>query len=85
MLVVKYLRSDEVFLSWKIDEQTRSLLYQIDNVLRLIRRYSRTTKTSTAEPIHLQEIGTDILGAVHDNAPPERPVIETSFHPSDPQ
>ena len=85
MLVVKYLRSDQVFLCWIINEHTRSLLDQINDRLRLIRRNSRTTIASTAELIHLQEIGTDILRAMHNNSSPERPVIEAPFHPSDPQ
>ena len=85
MLVVKYLRSDQVFLRWIINEQTGSFLDQINDRLRLIRRNSWTTIASTAELIHLQEIGTNILRTVNDNAPPESPVIKTSFHPPDPE
>src|SRR5579863_930523 len=85
MLVSKYLRFDQVVLCWIINEQTGSLFDQIDNVLRLICGNGRTTKASTTELIHLQEIGADIFRAVNNNAPAECSIVKTSFHAPDPQ
>src|ERR1700728_4259722 len=83
MLVVKYLRSDQVFWSWVINKQTGSFLDQIDDLFRFIRRNRRTTVTSATELIHLQEIGTDIFRSMHYYIATIRPVIKTSFQPPD--